>query len=417
MAPSRATAQAMGKRIMERLDALALCSETPGALTRRFLTPAHREAMTQVEAWMRESGMGVRIDPIANVIGRLEGARAGAPAIVLGSHIDTVVDAGKYDGNFGVVTAIEAVAAIAATGSAREHALEVIAFGDEEGVRFPSHLLSSRAITGVVTPAMLEVADAEGVSVRDALAAFGLDAADVSGCARGIGDIAAYIEVHIEQGPVLQSMQAPLAAVTAINGATRTRVVVKGEAGHAGTVPMRLRRDALAAAAEMTLAVERIGSGAGVDLVATVGRLDVPGAAPNVVPGEARFTIDLRSPADATRKQAQAEVLQEIAGIARRRNVKAETEVYYDMPATTLDPRIVAAVADAIAEAGHEPVRLASGAGHDAMAIAPRWPAGMMFVRCRDGISHHPAESITIEDAGAAVEALVGIIRRLDETS
>lgn len=406
----------MGKRVMERLDALALCSETEGALTRRFLTPAHRAAMTQLEAWMREAGMSVRVDPIANLIGRLEGKRKGAPAIVLASHIDTVVDAGKYDGNFGVVAGLEAVAALAARGEKLDHALEVIAFGDEEGVRFPSHLLSSRALTGAVKPEMLDVADGEGVTVRQALTAFGLAPKSIAKAARGRSEIAAYIEAHIEQGPVLQAMKQPLAAVTAINGATRTRVVVKGVAGHAGTVPMRLRRDALAAAAEMALAIERIGSGADSDLVATVGRFDVPAGAPNVVPGEVRFTIDVRSPTDAIRKRAQGVIEREINAIARRRHVTAKAEIYYDMPATALDARIVDAISEAIAACGHEPIRLASGAGHDAMAIAPHWPAGMLFVRCKDGISHHPDEAITAQDAETTVAALVDLILRLDQS-
>lgn len=408
-------AEALGTRVMERLDALARCSESPDALTRRFLTPAHREAMSQVEAWMRDAGMTVRIDPIANVIGRREGARPDAPAILLGSHIDTVVDAGKYDGNFGVVAAIEAVAALAESGHQLAHSLEVVAFGDEEGVRFPSHLLSSRALTGAVTPDLLDVADADGVSVRQALAAFGLDPGRISECTRGARDVAAYLEVHIEQGPVLQSLGQPLAAVTAINGATRMRVAVKGEAGHAGTVPMHLRRDALAAAAEMVLAVERIGVAAGAELVSTVGRLDVASGAPNVVPGDVRFTVDVRSPSDVARADALARIKAEIARISERRRGTAAAEVYYDMPATPMDPRIVDAVANAIAECGHQPVRLASGAGHDAMAIAPRWPAGMLFVRCRDGISHNPAEEITAADAGSAVVALMATIRHLDQ--
>lgn len=415
MAASRSTAEALGTRVMQRLDALARCSESPDALTRRFLTPAHREAMSQVEAWIQEAGMAVRVDPIANVIGRREGTRPGAPAILLGSHIDTVVDAGKYDGNFGVVAAIEAVAALAQAGHQLAHPVEVVAFGDEEGVRFPSHLLSSRALTGALTPDLLDVADADSVTVRQALATFGLDPGRISECARGERDIAAYLEVHIEQGPVLQSLGQPLAAVTAINGATRMRVTVKGEAGHAGTVPMRLRRDALAAAAEMVLAVERIGATAGEDLVATVGRLDVAGGAPNVVSGDARFTVDVRSPSDAVRIEALASIKAEITQVSERRHVTSAVKVYYDMPATPMDPQIVDAVANAIAECGHQPVRLASGAGHDAMAIAPRWPAGMLFVRCKDGISHNPAEEITAADAGSAVVALMATIRHLDQ--
>lgn len=404
----------MAQRAMRRLDSLAAYTETPGALTRRFLTPAHHAAMQQVAAWMTDAGMTARIDPIANVIGRLEGGKPGAPAILIGSHIDTVADAGKYDGNFGVIVGLEAAEALRTAGL--RHAIEVVAFGDEEGVRFPSHLLSSRALSGAVTPEELHTTDADGVSVRVALAALGLDPDKLSQCQRRPEDIAAYLEVHIEQGPVLQAQDQPLAAVTAISGATRMRITVAGVAGHAGTVPMTLRHDALAAAAEMVLAVERIGKASGTGLVATVGRMDVLPGAPNVIPGEARFTVDVRSPLDAQRKRVVADILDQFMAVAKSRGVRLSSEIYYDAPAAVMDGKVVMAVADAIAATGHQPLQLASGAGHDAMAIAPHWPSAMMFVRCKDGISHNPAESITIDDCGVAIRALIETIRRLDAT-
>ena len=412
MTTKKSSALALGKRVMQRLDALAEITETPGALTRRYLTPAHQAAMAQVAAWMQDAGMMTRIDAIANVTGRLEGARTGAPAILIGSHIDTVADAGKYDGNLGVIAGIEAAAAL--HGAGLRHAVEVIAFGDEEGVRFPSHLLSSRALAGAVKPAELETADAEGVTVRQALQQFGLDPAALGACKRGRKEIAAYLEVHIEQGPVLQAHKQPLAAVTAINGATRMRVTVTGFAGHAGTVPMMLRQDALAAAAQMVLAVEEIGRAGGTDLVATVGRLEPLPGAPNVIPGEVRFTVDVRSPSDKVRARAVKEILSALKAAAKARRVSLAHEIYYDAPAALMDARVVDAVSAAITATGHEPLRLSSGAGHDAMAIAPHWPAAMMFVRCKDGISHNPAEAITLADADAAVRALIEAIRRLD---
>jgi allantoate deiminase len=402
----------LGKRVMRRLDALAAVTETPGALTRPFLTPAHRAAMQQVEAWMKEAGMTTRIDAIANVIGRLDGARADAPAILIGSHIDTVADAGKYDGNLGVIAGIEAAAAL--RGAGLRHAVEVVAFGDEEGVRFPSHLLSSRALTGTVKAKELETADADGVTVRDALKRLGLDPAALGSCKRGRKEIAAYLEVHIEQGPVLQAEKQPLAAVVAINGATRMRVTVSGTAGHAGTVPMTLRQDALAAAAQMVLAIERIGGGHGADLVATVGRLETLPGAPNVIPGEVRFTVDVRSPADALRARAVKDIVAQMKALAKARRVSLAHEIYYDAPAALMNARVVDAVAAAISDTGHRPLRLSSGAGHDAMAIAPHWPAAMMFVRCKDGLSHNPAEAITVADADVAVRALIAAVRRLD---
>lgn len=412
MTAKKTTALDHGKRVMRRLDTLAEVTETPGALTRRYLTPAHHKAMQQVVAWMQEAGMATRVDAIANVFGRIEGSGAGAPAILIGSHIDTVADAGKYDGNLGVIAGIEAAAAL--RGAGLRHAVEVVAFGDEEGVRFPSHLLSSRALTGAVKASELATVDAEGVTVQQALVKLGLDPAGLGKCRRNAKEIAAYLEVHIEQGPVLQAEGLPLAAVTAINGATRMRVTLSGVAGHAGTVPMALRQDALAASAEMVLAVERIGSGAGADLVATVGRLETLPGAPNVIPGEVRFTVDVRSPADARRARAVKEIVAAMKAVAKARRVKLTHEIYYDAPAALMDSRVVAAVAAAITETGHTPLRLSSGAGHDAMAMAPHWPSAMMFVRCKDGISHNPAEAITVTDADVAVRALIAAVRRLD---
>jgi allantoate deiminase len=405
----------MGKRVMDRLDSLSEISESPGALTRRFLTPAHARAMRQVETWMQEAGLQVRVDPIANVIGRLEGRSPGAPAILIGSHIDTVIDAGRYDGNLGVVAGIEAAAALASSPEKLEHAVEVIAFGDEEGVRFPSHLLSSRSLTGAVRARDLDVVDADGISVQAALDSMGL-ARGLAACKRADKEIAAYIEVHIEQGPVLQAKGLALAAVTAINGATRMRVHIEGIAGHAGTVPMTLRQDALAAAAELVLEVEALGREGGDKLVATVGRLEVRPNAVNVVPGQVHFTIDVRSPADTIRAAAQKKIASALRKIEKKRGVRVTAETYYDMPATKMDDRVVAAVSAGIAAVGQKPIALASGAGHDAMAIAPKWPAAMMFVRCKDGISHNPAEHITREDADLAVRALIAAIRHLDET-
>lgn len=410
------TANSMGKRVMDRLDSLSEISESPGALTRRFLTPAHARAMRQVETWMQEAGLQVRVDPIANVIGRLEGRSPGAPAILIGSHIDTVIDAGKYDGNLGVVAGIEAAAALASGPEKLEHAVEVIAFGDEEGVRFPSHLLSSRSLTGAVRARDLDVVDADGISVQAALQSMGLARGGLAACKRAEKEIAAYIEVHIEQGPVLQAKGLALAAVTAINGATRMRVHIEGVAGHAGTVPMTLRQDALAAAAELVLEVEALGREGGDKLVATVGRLEVRPNAVNVVPGDVHFTIDVRSPADTIRAAAQKKIASALRKIEKKRGVRVTAETYYDMPATKMDDRVVAAVSAGIAAVGQKPIALASGAGHDAMAIATKWPAAMMFVRCKDGISHNPAEHITREDADLAVRALVEAIRHLDET-
>ena len=403
----------LGRATMVRLDALGTITETPGILTRRYLSPAHAAAMQQVQAWMGAAGMRTRIDAVGNVIGRYEGSLENAPALLLGSHIDTVVDAGRYDGALGVVAAIVAVDELMRTGERLAHAVEIVAFGDEEGVRFPTRLLTSRALTGSIEAKDFDVRDARGISVREALEAVGGDAKAYRDCVRASHEIAAYLELHIEQGPVLQEKGLAVAAVTAISGGNRMQITVTGVAGHAGTVPMALRHDALAAAAEMVLAVERIGNSAP-DVVATVGRIEARPGAPNVVPGRADFTVDLRSPTDAQRSRCLDRLLVVFDEIAARRGQLVESEVYYEMPAVKLDSHVVEAVSEAITACGHQPTQLPSGAGHDAMVMAERWPAGMIFVRCKDGISHNPAESIAVADADVAVRVLMEALRCLD---
>ena len=402
-----------GPPLMARLEALAAFTEVEGQLTRRYLSPAHVAAARQVAAWMADAGMRMRTDPLLSVFGRYEGRSPGSPAIMLGSHIDTVVDAGRYDGNLGVLAAIAVVEELARQGERLGHAVEVAAFGEEEGSRFPTHILTASALAGAVEPELLDARDAEGMTVREALAAAGGDARAYRDCIRKRGEIAAFLELHIEQGPVLEERGAALAAVTAINGSVRSAVTVTGFAGHAGTVPMGSRRDALAAASEMVLAVERAGSAAP-GLVATVGRIAAQPGAQNVIPGRDAFSIDMRSPSDAVRDRAHAALVRDLEGIAARRGVAIGIDTYQRNAATVLDPRVIDAIADAIAACGQEPLRLASGAGHDAMIMARHCPSGMIFLRCKGGISHNPAESITVEDADLGVRALLEAVRLLD---
>ena len=402
-----------GPVLMSRLDRLAAITEVPGQLTRRYLSPAHVDSMRQVEAWMVEAGMSVRTDPLLSLFGRYEGRKPGQPAIMIGSHLDTVVDAGRYDGGLGVLAAIAVVAELSRTAERLAHAVEVAAFGEEEGSRFPTHILTSSALIGAVKPALLDTKDTAGVSVREALAAAGGDAKAFRACARKKGEIAAYLELHIEQGPVLDDKGLPLAAVTAINGSVRSIVTVTGFAGHAGTVPMGSRRDALTAASEMVLAIERVAAGER-DLVATVGRLKVLPGAQNVIPGRVEFTIDMRSPSDAVRRRAHRSLRATLRDIAERRGVGVDIDTFQENPAVTLDAGVIDAVAEAIAACGHEPLRLPSGAGHDAGIMARHCPSGMIFLRCKDGISHNPAESITVADADLGVQALLEAVRQLD---
>ena len=408
--PSPATSPATN--VMAHLHELARCTSEPGKLTRLYLTPAHAAAVGMVRGWMEAAGMTVTVDAVANLVGRYEGERPGLPALLLGSHIDTVRDAGHYDGNFGVLAAIEAVAELNRCRERLPFAIEVIAFGDEEGVRFPSKLSGSRAVAGTFAIETLDVVDAQGVSLEQALRQFGCDPALIAAIGRRPEAVLGYVELHIEQGPVLEQQWLPVGVVTAINGASRFRVEVTGHAGHAGTVPMHLRQDALVVAAEMVLAVERRAAGAGdVGLVATVGSIEAVPGAPNVIPGKVRFTLDVRAPVDADRTKAIEDLSAAFATLAQRRNLQVKIERFYDEAATACDPTLIEALEAAVARAGVRPFRLPSGAGHDAMAIATLCPIAMLFVRCKGGISHHPAEAITTKDAEVALQVLLDFLR------
>ena len=404
---------AFGATVMRRLDDLARFSSDAGALTRLYLTPQHKAAALQVVAWMREAGMAASIDAVGNTVGRYEAAGGpGAPALLLGSHIDTVRNAGRYDGNLGVVVAIEAVAALHARGERLPFAVEVIAFGDEEGVRFPMTLTGSHAVAGTFDPAALATEDEDRILLGHALRAFGCDPAGIRRVARRREDVLGYVEVHIEQGPVLEAEDLPVGVVTAIKGASRFIVEIAGTAGHAGTVPMGgLRRDALAAAAEMVLLVEQAAAGIP-ELVATVGTIEASPGAVNVIAAGARFTIDIRSPSDETRNGAVARLREGMEAVARRRGVGLRIEKTYDEAAAVCAPALVEQLEAAIARsAGIRPRRLPSGAGHDGLAMVALCPIVMLFVRCAGGISHNPAESITTEDADTAARVLLDFLR------
>lgn len=393
----------MSAILMERLAQLAGLSDAPDGLTRLFLSPAHKAAVGLVGGWMEQAGFTVTLDAIGNLVGRSAGA---GPALLLGSHIDTVRDAGWYDGNFGVLAAI---AAVQAAGEL-SYPVEIIAFGDEEGVRFPQTLSGSRAVAGVFDPAALAGRDADGVVMGEALRDFGGDPEGIPDVARKPGDVLGYVELHIEQGPVLEAENLALGVVTAINGASRFAVTVTGAAGHAGTVPMPMRRDALAGAAEMVAAVEAVGRGVP-ELVATVGALSVHPGAPNSVPGRVNFSIDVRAPRDSLRYEAILAINAALERIAESRGLDLAMTQTHDAPATACAPWLQAQLAGAIAGLGLPARHLPSGAGHDAMAVASLCPVGMMFVRCKGGISHTPEESITAEDAGLAVAALAAFLR------
>jgi allantoate deiminase len=393
---------------MARLDEFAAFTDDPPKLTRLYLSEAHRRAAAQFIAWAAATGLDAHIDPAGNVVARYEGRRPGAPALMIGSHIDTVRDAGRYDGNLGALAALAVVEDLAARGERLDVAVEVVAFGDEEGVRFPKTMTGSRELAGLVQEGALEQKDRDGVTMAEALRAFGGDP-DRLRTSRAQG-LAAFVEVHIEQGPVLEAEGLPVGVVTAINGATRFDVAVTGVAGHAGAVPMNLRRDALAAAAEMVLAIETRAR-AEADLVATVGRLDVEPGAVNVISGLTRFSIDIRAPRDEARRRAVADVAAALEAIAARRGVGLELVQTHEAAAYVCDPRLVAGLGAAVEAIGQTPRFLPSGAGHDAMIMGQLCPAGMLFVRCKGGVSHNPLESITPEDCEVALAALTRFVR------
>ena len=397
-----------GRRLMARLNSFAAFTDDPPRLTRLFLSDAHAKAAHAFIGWCAEAGIEARIDAAGNVVARYEGKRAGAPALMTGSHIDTVRDAGRYDGNYGALAALAVVEQLAARGERLDHAIEIVAFGDEEGVRFRTTLTGSRALAGDYPREALDQRDADGVLMREALARFGGDPGRVASLGRR--DIAAFVEAHIEQGPVLEAEGLPLGIVTAINGATRLEVAVDGVAGHAGATPMNLRRDALTAAAEMALVIEQRARGEA-DLVATVGRFDVWPDATNVIPGVVRFSIDVRSPDDARRAAAVADLQARIAAIASARGVSVSIASPHSANAYVCDSRVVAGFKRAAEAVGVAPQLLPSGAGHDAMAMGGAYPAGMLFVRCKGGVSHNPLESITVEDCAMGLKALTQFAR------
>lgn len=398
------------QRIYDRCQALARHSGQSDGLTRVFLSPEQRAVDELVLGWMREAGMDARLDAIGNCVGRYEATEAARPCLMLGSHLDTVRDAGKYDGMLGVVTAIECIAELDRAGTRFPFAIEVVGFADEEGVRFGATLLGSRAVAGTFDDTVLDAIDAEGMSMRDAMAAFGLDSARIADAARRRQEVLAYAELHIEQGPVLESLGLPVGVVTAINGGNRVSIEIAGSAGHAGTVPMRLRRDALAAASECVLAIERV-AGSAADVVATVGSLVVSPGAVNVIPGNVRFTLDVRAPADAARHAARDAMERECRAIAERRGVGIVMAPLWDARTSTCDAGLQRQFAEAIEAEGPRAHRLPSGAGHDGMALIDLAPIGMVFVRCKGGVSHNPAEAVDVADVDAGARVLLRFIR------
>jgi len=393
--------------VLARCDELATHSSLPGGqIERVYLSPEHAAVNAIAAAWMREAGMDTWQDAAGNQCGRLEGATPGLPALLLGSHLDTVPSAGRYDGILGVLTAIAVVERIRDSGLALPFALEVVAFGDEEGTRFGTALLGSRALAGTWLDAWWELADAHGTTLHDAFRSFGLDPAAIGSAARTSDDFVGYLETHIEQGPVLEEHDMPLGIVSSIAGARRFHITITGKAGHSGT-PWPHRRDALAGASEAIVAIERIARAA--DLIATVGHLEVFPDAVNVIAGRAEFSLDLRGRFDADRDTTWQQIEALLEEICAVRGLHVAVEQTHAAPAAHCSDRLRGVIAAGIragaAEDEHEPLELLSMAGHDAMAVAHLTEIGMLFVRCAGGVSHHPDESVTEADVARALDA------------
>jgi allantoate deiminase len=390
--------------VLARAAELAAISEEDGRLTRRFATPALARAGELVAGWMQAAGLTVRRDPVGNVIGRVgEG-----PPLVIGSHLDTVPNAGRYDGPLGVLVAIAVVERLRAGGAPPSAPLEVAAFADEEGTRFGTAYLGSAGYAGAFEPAWLDLADADGVTMVEAIRRQGGDPDAV--VSMSAPELAGYLEVHIEQGPVLEREDVPVGVVRAIAGQTRASITLRGQAGHAGTLPMAGRRDALVAAAEAVVAVERIGQSEE-GLVATVGVLSVSFGAPNVVAAEAQLSLDVRHARDERRDGAVAAIRAEVERIASERGLEWVWTPLHETNAVEMTPELRERLADGI-RAHRLPVReLVSGAGHDAVVLSRICPAAMLFVRCEGGISHDPRESVAEEDVAVALDVLEHAVR------
>jgi allantoate deiminase len=389
--------------VMERCELLGNISEEPGLLVRPYGSQAMNEANNIVSGWMRGARMAVRRDGIGNLIGRYEGT--GDRTLILGSHLDTVRDAGRYDGILGVMVALACVQQLHNRSERLPYAVEVVAFADEEGLRFGTTFLGSSAYAGAFDASRLSLEDQNGVTLREAVRAFGGDPEALEADGRASEDLLGYCEVHIEQGPVLEQEGLPVGVVTAINGQSRVKVGFTGKAGHAGTVPMEGRQDALCAAAEFVLGAESAAR-AEPAAVATVGEISALPGAVNVIPGEARHSLDLRHPDDAARERLRDHLERRAAEIAASRGCEHEWQLRQETPAVPADPGLSTLLGRAVEDSGVTSRELPSGAGHDAAQMAALTPVAMLFVRCKEGISHNPAESVEREDVSVAIEVM-----------
>jgi allantoate deiminase len=404
------------RHLIDRIDILGSISSSNEGLTRVFLSKEMDIASRLIQSWMNTAGLISSIDPFQNVIGSWPSDTAKAPSIHIGSHYDTVIEAGKYDGVLGVLLSIGAIELLQAEGYAPKHHINALAFCDEEGVRFQTTFLGSSLLCGTFDISALHKVDSEGIGMRDALEARGFNPDTVSKIAPIIREDDVFLEAHIEQGPVLEAVGQPLGVVTAVAAQTRVGVKVTGKAGHAGTTPHDLRNDALACAAEMILAVERFALNRP-EVKATVGKLEVSPNASNAIPGKADFSIDFRAPNLSQLRELKIDLLREIESIAERRSTKIDIQNIQETSHANCDPQVTKLISAAVAANTGRSTELFSGAGHDAMKIAETCRIGMLFVRCLDGLSHHPDEFVKSSDILEALRSLADIIKSVDQNA
>jgi allantoate deiminase len=397
-------------KIMQWADHLATFTAMEGGLLRAYLTPEHKLAHQQIERWMQQAQLKTWQDSVGNQWGRKVSSNPTLPTLLIGSHSDTVANAGKYDGNLGVLLAIEAMQQL--IGEELPFHVDIVAFADEEGTRFNTTLIGSSSVAGCFQQEWLSITDSKGVSMAQAMTEFGLNPVEAGKDQRLREEILAYLEVHIEQGPVLENLDLAVGVVTGIAGAKRYQFKLKGMAGHAGTVPSNLRRDAMCGTAEMISTIEQFAIDH--NIVATVGRCDVFPGAVNVIAGEVHFTLDIRSQCQTTLENCCETLLQQLEEIAKKRQLQLQHEKLYQAKAVLCNDDLQQKWGEVVEQQTHQSACfLSSGAGHDAMVMTNITDIAMLFVRCEKGISHNPREQVTTEDVAIALDCLIEMVKKL----
>jgi len=418
------------RHIISRINRLAAISEDDKGITRRYGTPAAIQAGKIVIEWMQAAGLQTRVDAIGNLYGRRPAADPNAKTLVIASHLDTVVNAGRWDGPLGVLTGLDILESLDRQNIHLPFHIQLIAFCDEEGVRFHTTYLGSKTFAGSLEPATLQRTDEQGITLEQAIRAIGGNPDGLAAEAFPREQLLGYFELHIEQGPVLWEKNIPVAPVTAIAGQIRAELHFTGEAGHAGNDPPAMRRDALCAAAEFILGTENLARASSqpptppqppptqpsaASFLATVGKLYIPNPASNVIPGETTLSLDIRSADSATLERAHQQLRTLAESLAKKRGLTLTWNLIQSSNPVTCDDRMTRLLADTIRAAGYEPLPLVSGAGHDAVPISAIAAVSMLFVRCYKGISHNPLENVETEDLAAAIAVAENFILNLSE--